>query len=107
MNICTTSLKETRSLIDADRFHEVRYERLTADPVSEMKAVYQALDLGNFAAAEPAVARYAQRSKRYRANEYEIDAATCQKITRRWAGYLTRHGYLERESAEVARDPVA
>jgi hypothetical protein len=93
-------LRETQSLIPASRFHEVRYERLVADPLAEMRTLYADLDLGDFDDAAPAISRYAERSKRYRTNRYELDAATCREISRRWAGYLNAHGYPTRETVD-------
>ncbi len=87
-------LEATRSLIPADRFYELRYERLAADPVAEMEQLYATLDLGDFETVRPAIAAYADRSRRYKTNEYaELDAPTREEITRRWAAYLDRHGY--------------
>jgi hypothetical protein len=93
-------LEETHSLIPASRFHEVRYERLVADPLAEMRSLYADLDLGDFDAAAPAISRYAERSKRYSTNRYELDAATRREITRRWAGYLNANVYRTRYTVD-------
>ena len=96
-------LEETRQLIGADRFYELRYERLVADPVVEMQALYDALELGDFSAVRPAIARYAERSKRYRTNEYEVDSATKREISRRWSDYFDKHGYEKFENSSSSK----
>jgi hypothetical protein len=86
-------LQAARPHIPADRFYELRYEQLAADPVAEVQALYAALNLGDFDTVRPAVAQYADRSRRYKTNEYALDAATRAEITTRLAPYFQRHNY--------------
>jgi hypothetical protein len=86
-------LEVARPLIPADRFYELHYERLAADPLVEVEKIYAALNLGDFAPARDAVAQYAERSRRYKTNEYTLDDATREEIARRWAPYIKQHGY--------------
>ncbi len=84
---------KTRAAIDPERFFELRYEHLVENPVAAVEAVYNSLDLGDFAAVRPALEQDAQRRRRYRTNQYALDAATRGEITRRWAAYIQQHGY--------------
>jgi hypothetical protein len=86
-------VEQTRTLIDPERFFELRYEHLVEDPVAATEAIYESLDLGDFAAVRPALEQDAERRRRYRTNEYALDAATREEISRRWAAYVKRHGY--------------
>lgn len=86
-------VEQTRALVDSDRFFELRYEHLVEDPVAATEAIYHSLDLGDFAAVRPALEQDAQRRRRYRTNEYALDAATRDEITDRWAAYIEKHGY--------------
>ncbi|HYO26332.1 MAG TPA: sulfotransferase [Lacipirellulaceae bacterium] len=88
--------EQARSALGPERVHDVRYERLARDPLGVMQELYHTLELGDFAAARPAIERYAERSQRYRTNEYELDAATCRQVTERWHAYFARHGYAPR-----------
>jgi hypothetical protein len=47
-----------RDRIGAGRLHELAYTDLVADPLGEMQRLYEALDLGDFAVAEPHVRAY-------------------------------------------------
>jgi hypothetical protein len=86
--------EQARKLLPADRVYELRYERLAADPLVEVEQLYAALNLDHFADVREAIAQYAERSRRYKTNEYPaLDPATREEITRRWAPYIEKHGY--------------
>ena len=56
--------------IPAGQFHEVRYDDLERDPVEVLRGTYEALDLGDFAAAEPAVRAYLATVRGYEKNQF-------------------------------------
>ncbi len=91
-------LEETRHLVAPRRFCEVRYEELVRQPVSELRRVYEELELANFAQAQPAVERYVAASKDYQTNRYELTSEDRDEIARRWAEPIRRYGY-DREPA--------
>jgi omega-hydroxy-beta-dihydromenaquinone-9 sulfotransferase len=87
-------IQQARPLIPPERFFELRYEQLAADPVGEVEKLYAAFQLGDFAVVRPAIAQYADRSRRYKTNEYaDLDAATRGEIASRWAPYFQAHAY--------------
>ena len=86
-------LEATRGQVDDDRFYELRYEDLIDDPVGQMELIYDVLDLGDFQSVRPAVEKYAERSRRYRTNRYELDAGSRAAVARRWAAYIRKYGY--------------
>jgi hypothetical protein len=90
-------LQATRTLIDSGRFYELRYEDLSGNPVEQMEALYEFLELGDFNGVRPAVERYAERSKRYRTNQYALDAPTRNEIARRWGACFREYGYATNE----------
>ena len=51
-------LEGTRHLVDPARFYELRYEDLIRDPVGQMRALYNHLQLGDFEVVESAIQRY-------------------------------------------------
>ena len=77
-------LDETRSLLPPNRFVHLRYEDLVRDPVAQMRALYELLDLGDFESVRPAVEQYAKRSSRYQTNHYELSAEQRYEIANRW-----------------------
>lgn len=86
-------LAATRTLIPAGQFYELRYEELGADPVGQMQSLYERLELGDFEAVQPAIEQYAERSKRYQTNDYQLDAPTRAEIANRWATHFEKYGY--------------
>jgi len=52
------AFERDRHLMGPGQFCEVRYEELIADPVQQMRLVYERLELGHFEAVRPAVEEY-------------------------------------------------
>jgi LPS sulfotransferase NodH len=91
-----------RDLIPAGRLAEVHFEELTADPVGQMRQVYEQLDLGQFEAARPAIAEYAAAHRDHPISSYSLPPATAERIRRHLAPYFERYGY-----AQPAMDSVS
>jgi hypothetical protein len=64
-------LQSTRGLVDPERFCVVRYEELAADPVGQMRRVYEHLRLDAFGDVEPALRGYAEAHAGYRPHRHE------------------------------------
>jgi hypothetical protein len=89
-------LEEARHLLDPSRFCEIRYEELVRDPVKQMRALYENLDLGDFEKVLPALEQYLEGVKEYQTNRYELSPKLRDQITRRWGPFIRRYGYSER-----------
>lgn len=86
-------LEEARPLLKPGRFHEVRYEELVQNPVSELKKVYDGLELGGFDAARPRVEEYLRQNAGYETNKYDLTPAQRAAIEDRWGDVIRRYGY--------------
>ncbi len=82
-----------RRLIEPSRFCEVRYEDLVADPIGQMRTIYDRLELGGFDEVLPALEKYVADQADYRTNRYEISSETRAEISRRWSAYIEQYGY--------------
>ena len=82
-----------RDLVSPSRICDVRYEDLVADPLGQMRVVYEQLELGGFDNALPALERYVADKQDYKTNRYEVSPETRAEITRRWGSYIARYGY--------------
>src|SRR5262249_55015149 len=51
-------LEEGKKYLRPDRFYELKYEDLIRDPLGQLTAIYERLDLGDFASVRPAVEAY-------------------------------------------------
>lgn len=85
---------EERGLIRADRFHEIGFEELEKDPVGEMRKLYEALALPEFARIEPVLRTYLDTQSDYRKNQFgEIDPAVRGRIVSEWRRCFDEWGY--------------
>jgi len=91
-----------RELIPPGRLAEVHFEDLVADPVREMRAIYERLELGEFDRVAPAIARFAAEHGDYRPNRYELPPAVANRVRRKWAPYFERYGYTEQDADLVS-----
>ena len=86
-------LEATRGLVAPGRFHELRYEDLTKDPVGEVRRLYERLELGDFEPARPHVERYVAETSRYERNKWQLTEAQRAEIDRHWGAVIRKYGY--------------
>ena len=83
-----------RTLIPADRLHEIAYETLVADPIATLRDAYRALQLPDFSAAEPRIRSYLATIKDYERNRFgDIDPPWKQAVATRWRRCFDEWGY--------------
>jgi len=83
-------------------YMEIRYEDLVADPVGQLRAIYQQLDLGDIQPALPAIEQYLEETGDYKTNRYQITDELRAQVTQRWARYIQQFGYGETETTAQA-----
>jgi hypothetical protein len=85
---------EERGLISAGRFHEIRFENLEKDPLGEMRKLYDALALPEFARVEPALRTYLDSQSDYRKNEFcELAQDIRRRVASEWRRCFEEWGY--------------
>jgi hypothetical protein len=89
-------LEEGKRLAPPGHFHELRYEDLVHDPVTQLETVYRGLDLGDFGPARPHVEAHLAGVKSHETNRYLLTPEEQRTITRRWDEVIRRYGYSER-----------
>ncbi|MCW5698433.1 MAG: sulfotransferase [Rhodospirillales bacterium] len=82
-----------RPLIPDGRLVEIRYEDLIGGTKAVLADVYDRLELGDFAEAEPAVDAYLADKKGYRRNVHELASEERVMIRKHWRWYFERYGY--------------
>ena len=87
------ALERDRETLADDQIIDVHYEQLIADPLGELKTVYERLDLGDFSQVEAEVTSHLAEVKNYRKNHHQLDDRICEQVRDRWAGYIERYGY--------------
>jgi hypothetical protein len=83
-----------RGLILPDRWHELSYESLQADPVGAVQNIYAALRLPDFSVAEPAVRSYVDSVRSYQKNRFaEVEPPWKAEVARRCRRCFDEWGY--------------
>jgi hypothetical protein len=95
-------LEEGRKLVQPSRFFELKYEDLVRDPVSQMRALYAGLQLGEFEKYLPRLEEYLARIQGYERNRYELTPELRAEIVRRWGSIMDRYGYGEQAAVSVS-----
>jgi hypothetical protein len=77
---------DQRGLVPEHRLHELAFEDLEADPVGQVRAVYEALRLPGFDNVLPRLEDYVETLAGYRKNDYpELPAALRRRIETTWS----------------------
>lgn len=83
-----------KRLIPAGHFHELRYEDLIANPIEEMRKLYERLALGSFEDVESRLKQHVKASAGYQTNRYrQLEPQLNAEIERRWQEVIRRYGY--------------
>ncbi len=93
--------EQEKNSIPANQFYQLRYEDLVARPLEELQAIYERLDLGDFAVARPAVAKYLEGVKNYKTNKYKPADDLVARIEQHCGDYMQRYGYADPEPAQA------
>jgi len=76
---------EERGLIPAGRLYEIRYEDLEADPVGQLRGLYEGLALGDFEVFEPTLLKYLDSIAGYEKNRHrELEPRWKAEVGKRW-----------------------
>lgn len=79
--------------IPPGQYCEIRYERLVADPIEEMRRIYDELQLGEFDRLQPKLERYFAEQADYQTNRFTLSDEQREKIHARWGRWIDRWGY--------------
>jgi hypothetical protein len=97
--------QEDCGLIEPGHFCEVKYEDLVRDPMAEVQAIYEKLNLGDFESVRPALEQYVAGMSDYQTNRYEIPPELQREISTRWAPYIEKYNYApEPAESSATRD---
>jgi hypothetical protein len=85
---------EERALIPPGRLCEVGFEELEADPIGQVRRIYEALDLPDFGVVAPALEQYVASIAGYQKNTFpELPADLKGRIAHRWQRCFDEWGY--------------
>ena len=85
---------EERALIPPARFHEISFEDLERDPVRQVQAIYEKLNLSGFQKLQPKLQRYVGSLKDYQKNEFApLSPELRDKVGKAWRITFEEWGY--------------
>jgi hypothetical protein len=88
-----------RHLIPSGQFYEMGFEQLETDPIGQLREMYEALRLPDFAVAEPALTRYVASLAGYQKNRFsELSASMQNRVADAWGPCFAEWGY-DREAS--------
>jgi hypothetical protein len=79
--------------IPKEQLVELRYEDLIADPIGQVKAIYEKLQLPGFERALPEMKKYLEQQAKYKTNVYAIDKKIIEYVYENWKSTIDRWGY--------------
>ena len=97
-NLMYKKFEETRALIPDSQLCTVRYEELEADPIGQIRILYERLCLDGFEAVLPELQKYLAGVANYRKNIYTLSPETHAKVTQRLSAFIAQYGYASAKS---------
>jgi hypothetical protein len=95
-------LEEGKKMLPPGHFHELHYEDLIANPIRELRRIYECLGLGDFEPARPLVESYLKEQAGYQTNRYKpLPPAVEAEVTQRWGEVIRRYGYDRQHAARA------
>jgi omega-hydroxy-beta-dihydromenaquinone-9 sulfotransferase len=98
-------LEEGKRLVAPSRFHELKYEDLMANPIGQMRRLYERLELGGFEEVQPRLDEYMAKSSNYEKNRFQLTPAQRHIISQRWGDVIQRYGYTVDPQIPSSREP--
>ena len=84
---------EGRPELAENQLVEIKFEDLVANPVDQMKSVYEKLELDGFQSAQPSIEGYFSERSGHKTNKLSMDETMRQDIDSHWRGYMQEFGY--------------
>ncbi len=90
---CFEAYQSTKHLIPPGHLHEVRFEDLEADPLGQMRLIYEKLDLTSWPLIEPQIRQQVPELTSYKKNKYQMDEALMRRVYQAWKPAFDAFGY--------------
>ncbi|MDZ4684264.1 MAG: sulfotransferase [Planctomycetaceae bacterium] len=95
---CIRRYEATKSLIPAGHLHELRFEDLEVDPLTEMQRVYEQLKLPGWDCVAPTIRDRMPQLAEFRKNRFTMDPDTMRQVYNRLKFAFDLYGYPSRLS---------
>lgn len=103
MEHCLRRYEATKHLIPPPNLHELKFEDLEADPVGEMRRVYEGLSFPGFERVEPAIRAQLPELQSYKKNTFSsLPEDVRQRVFERLRFAFDEYGYPDQLGEEAA-----
>jgi omega-hydroxy-beta-dihydromenaquinone-9 sulfotransferase len=85
-------IEDTKGM-DSSQFIELGYDELDQHPLTSLRKIYEALDLGDFSEDEQVYERYLDSVKPYQKNTYKFSSQSIETVTQHWGRFVHHWGY--------------
>jgi hypothetical protein len=92
---------EQKPLISDGNFVEIAFADLERDPLGNLKAIYEMLDLKGFEQALPLFQNYQQGMESYEKNKHSVSRELLEKIRQEWGFAMKEFNYDFPEKIEI------
>lgn len=82
-----------KHLIPPENFIEIKYEDFVGNELTELKRIYEQLNLPGFQEAEESFKKYIESQKNYKKNKYLLDEKTVDKVYSAWKFTIEKWQY--------------
>jgi hypothetical protein len=96
--------QQDKGMIPPGNLAEIRFEDFEADPLGELKRVYEGLGLSGYEAVVPAFEAYLESQKDYQKNQYTLTPEEIKMVSKAWSADIGRWGYEPEWAVEIVRD---
>lgn len=96
--------QEQKQLIPERNFVEIAFSELERDPVSNLKVVYEKLDLKGFDEALPYFGHYQKSMESYEKNKHFISRELLEKIEQEWGFAIKLFNYQRPENITIINE---
>jgi hypothetical protein len=93
-----------KRLIPQGHLVEVKFEDFEQDPLSEMKRIYDRLNLPGFNDATALFSAYVDSQRDYQKNRYSLTPGQIERIRKRWSADIRRWEYTPEEAVDIIQD---
>ena len=90
-----------KGLIPEGNLVELRFEDFEAEPISELKRIYEGLGLNGFEEAVPAFEEYLESQQGYQKNRYTLTSEEISTISDAWSADIERWGYVPEGEVDI------
>jgi len=103
---CCETYETTKHLIPPSHLHEIRFEDFEADPLGQMRQLYETLQFDSWPLLEPQIQAQLPQLTGYKKNKFQMNEALMRRVYEACKSSFDRYGYSSRLPEEPAESSL-